>query len=450
MKVTKALIAATAQARVKDFCSLKAVPSDYECIRGHAGMWECSRECPFGAGKRRMDCECSQLHGCQWNAFEGWCIKDETTMTETTPTTTSTTTTSTTTTSTTTSTTTTSTTTSTTTTTTTLDEIEAEEETEKTVTEVLQTTTMNDKPVEFTFQIDDLNAACPTDLAPDGNTWTCYSEFQATGDTTTCNRQCQDGSGQAEINVCTCTGFVCSWEIEAECMYAEEKMEAKLTATQTLKPETIEPQTTIMLESTTTTALHTPSESTTMRPRSMMMDAVENEVEEEAEEVEEQEVPETAETEEAENAPLQMFHETPVSVKFTFEELQQQLNQEAEDASAQESAETEPHPLDRGAQNEDSEEINQEEPVEESQPEVNQETETDQESDQEKPSTDQSVVKLELEDATQDDLDEQTSGNPFSGFLQSLQQFAKLTLVSIDEGFVQPVRYSLGVEENPK
>merc|ERR1711892_738425 len=189
-------------------------------------------------------------------------------MTETTPTTTSTTTTSTTT----TSTTTTSTTTSTTTTTTTFNEIEAEEETEKTVTEVLQTTTMNDKPVEFTFQIDDLNAACPTDLAPDGNTWTCYSEFQATGDTTTCNRQCQDGSGQAEINVCTCAGFVCSWEIEAECMYAEEKMEAKLTATQTLKPETIEPQTTTML------------------PRSvMMMDAVENEVEQEAEEAEEQE-----------------------------------------------------------------------------------------------------------------------------------------------------------------
>merc|ERR1711892_1401778 len=316
-------------------------------------------------------------------------------MTETTPTTTSTTTTSTTTTSTTTSTTT----TSTTTTTTTLNEIEAEEETEKTVTEVLQTTTMNDKPVEFTFQIDDLNAACPTDLAPDGNTWTCYSEFQATGDTTTCNRQCQDGSGQAEINVCTCAGFICSWEIEAECMYAEEKMEAKLTATQTLKPETIEPQTTIMLESTTTTALHTPSELTTMHPRSMMMmDAVE---EEEVEEAEEQEVPETAD-EKAENAPLQMFHETPVSVMFTFEELQAQ-----EDASAQES-------------------------------------------DQEKPASDQSVVKLELEDATQDDLDEQTSGNPFSGFLQSLQQFAKLTLVSIDEGFVQPVRYSLGVEENPK
>merc|ERR1711892_1042326 len=228
-------------------------------------------------------------------------------MTETTPTTTSTTTTSTTTTSTTTSTTT----TSTTTTTTTLNEIEAEEETEKTVTEVLQTTTMNDKPVEFTFQIDDLNAACPTDLAPDGNTWTCYSEFQVTGDTTTCNRQCQDGSGQAEINVCTCAGFVCSWEIEAECMCAEEKMEAKLTATQTLKPETIEPQTTIMLESTTTTALHTPSELTTMRPRSMMMmDAVENEVEQEAEEAEEQEVPATADTEEAENeeAPLQMLH----------------------------------------------------------------------------------------------------------------------------------------------
>lgn len=156
MKVTMALIAGTAQARVKDFCSLKQVPckfkfgeklrlnlinsADYECLRGHAGMSAC-RECPFGAGKRRMDCECSQLHGCKWNNFEGWCIKDETTTTEP-ATTTSTTTTSTTTTSTTSSTTTTSTTTSSTTTstTTTPDEIEAEEETTRAVTEVLQTT----------------------------------------------------------------------------------------------------------------------------------------------------------------------------------------------------------------------------------------------------------------------------------------------------------------------
>jgi len=60
------------------------------------------------------------------------------------------------------------------------------------------------------------------------------------------------------------------------------------------------------------------------------------------------------------------------------------------------------------------------------------------------------IIELNLNDATKEDLDAQTSGNPFSGFLQSLQKFAKMTLVSIDEGFVQPVRYSLGITENPK
>ena len=59
-------------------------------------------------------------------------------------------------------------------------------------------------------------------------------------------------------------------------------------------------------------------------------------------------------------------------------------------------------------------------------------------------------IELNLNEATKEELDAQTSGNPFSGFLQSLQKFAKMTLVSIDEGFVQPVRYSLGITENPK
>lgn len=434
MKVTMALIAGTAQARVKDFCSLKQVPSDYECLRGHAGMWECFRECPFGAGKRRMDCECSQLHGCQWNSFEGWCIKDETTTTEP-ATTTSTTTTSATTTSTTSSTTTTSTTTTstTTTTTTTPDEIEAEEETTRAVTEVLQTTTMNDNPVEFTFEIDDLNAACPTDLAPDGNTWTCYSEFQVAGDTTTCTRQCQDGSGQAEIKVCTCSGFQCSWESEAECMYAEALMNTEKgyhVPTTTLEQQT----TTIMLESTTTTALHTPTEVTTMRLRSMMMDAVENQAEQEEEEAEEAEEPEEPEP----------------ADEVEPEEDDDDVTEDADDQVApiqSDSDQTDDHTDQEVDQDEASQTETEQEPEGEK---ITHETETNEESAQEKTPTDQNVVKLELDNATQDDLDEQTSGNPFSGFLQSLQQFAKMTLVSIDEGFVQPVRYSLGIEENPK
>ena len=59
-------------------------------------------------------------------------------------------------------------------------------------------------------------------------------------------------------------------------------------------------------------------------------------------------------------------------------------------------------------------------------------------------------IELNLNEATKEDYDVQTSGNPFSGFLQSLQKFAKMTLISIDEGFVQPVRYRLGITENPK
>ena len=94
MKVAVALIAGTAQARVKEFCPLKQVPckfpctltkkeiktfnlANYECIRGPAGMWECSRECSHGAGKLHMDCECGPLHGCHWNDFGGRCIEDD-------------------------------------------------------------------------------------------------------------------------------------------------------------------------------------------------------------------------------------------------------------------------------------------------------------------------------------------------------------------------------------
>ena len=288
---------------------------------------------------------------------------------------------------------------------------------------------MNDNPVEFTFEIDDLNAACPTDLgeffinetqyniysAPDGNTWTCYSEFQVAGDTTTCNRQCQDGSGQVEIKVCTCSGFQCSWESEAECMYAEAMM--NIEKGYHVPTTTLEQQTTIMLESTTTTALQTPTEVTTMRPRSMMMDAVENQAEQEEEEAEEAEEPEEPE---------------PAD----------EVEPEEDDDDVTEDADDQVAPIQPDSDQTDD---NTDQEVDQDKA-----SQTETEPAQEKTPTDQNVVKLELDNATQDDLDEQTSGNPFSGFLQSLQQFAKMTLVSIDEGFVQPVRYSLGIEENPK
>merc|ERR1712176_503917 len=38
--------------------------------------------------------------------------------------------------------------------------------------------------------------------------------------------------------------------------------------------------------------------------------------------------------------------------------------------------------------------------------------------------------------------------NPFSGFLRSLASFARATMISIDQGFVQPVRYQLGIHED--
>ena len=59
---------------------------------------------------------------------------------------------------------------------------------------------------------------------PDGRLWECYSSFDIDGDTTICSRQCKDGSGQTEINVCSCEGLSCSWAKEAECQYEEDFM----------------------------------------------------------------------------------------------------------------------------------------------------------------------------------------------------------------------------------
>ena len=173
--------------------------ADYECVKGPAGRWECSSDCPSGAGKRRMNCECSKRKGCKWNDFEGWCIKDETTTSTQTSTTKTTSTNSTT--------------TKVNHETTSNTEIETTEaqktskievqiaaetahttehpfEQQKTteepetiksvalisetsgeetttinsITTINKQTSLDKKPVHFTFEIFDLNAACPTDI----------------------------------------------------------------------------------------------------------------------------------------------------------------------------------------------------------------------------------------------------------------------------------------------
>ena len=165
----------------------------------------------------------------------------------------------------------------------------------------------------------------------------------------------------------------------------------------------------------------------------MMMDAVKNQAEQEEEEAEEAEEPEEPE------------HADEVEP----DEVDDKVTEDADDQDKP----THSYPEQTYPNNDhdgDQDEENQAVVDENKEGDVTQQIKTEEGSAKEKPPTDQNVIKLELDNVSQDDLDEQTSGNPFSGFLQSLQQFAKMTLVSIDEGFVQPVRHSFGVEENPK